>query len=77
MGGYSARKALEVVSNVETIVAIELLCACQALEFHRPCRTTESLESLYERVRQSVNKMTSDRYLAPDIEVVRDLIQTL
>merc|ERR1712137_452179 len=33
MGGCAARKCLEVVGNVETVVAIELLCACAALDF--------------------------------------------
>jgi len=44
MGGWAARKALQVVENVEYVVAIELLCAVQGLEFHRPLKTTEPLE---------------------------------
>ena len=36
MGGFAARKALEVVSHVETVLAIEILAACQALEFFKP-----------------------------------------
>merc|ERR1712087_837387 len=36
MGGFAARKALEVVEHVETVIAIELLAACQALDLHRP-----------------------------------------
>ena len=51
MGGFAARKALEVISNVEKVVAIELLAACQAIEFLRPLRTTEPLEKVYELVR--------------------------
>lgn len=39
MGGYSARKALQVVANVERVIAIELLAACQAIEFLRPLKT--------------------------------------
>ncbi|KAK3517754.1 hypothetical protein QTP70_018322 [Hemibagrus guttatus] len=35
MGGWAARKALKVVKHVEQVLAIELLAACQALEFHR------------------------------------------
>jgi histidine ammonia-lyase len=34
MGGWSARKALKVIANVEHILAIELLAACQALGFN-------------------------------------------
>uniref|UniRef100_A0A8B9KCT0 Histidine ammonia-lyase n=1 Tax=Astyanax mexicanus TaxID=7994 RepID=A0A8B9KCT0_ASTMX len=48
MGGWAARKALRVVEHVEQVLAIELLAACQALEFHRPLRTTAPLEKVYE-----------------------------
>ncbi len=54
MGGYSARKALEVVSHVEQVLAIELLAACQALEFHRPLKTTPPLEAVHKLVRAVV-----------------------
>ena len=46
MGGWSARKALRVVKNLENVLAIELMAACQALEFKRPLRTTEPLEAV-------------------------------
>ena len=51
MGGFAARKALEVVKHVEQVLAIELLAACQALEFHRPKTTTAPLEEVYKLVR--------------------------
>ena len=54
MGGFSARKALEVVRHVEQVLAIELLAACQALEFHRPLKTTPPLEAVYQLVRNGV-----------------------
>lgn len=38
MGGFAARKALKVVSHVEYVVAIELLCACQAIDLLRPLK---------------------------------------
>ena len=40
MGGFAARKCLQVVRNVEKVIAIELLAACQAIEFLRPLKTT-------------------------------------
>jgi len=43
MGGFAARKALQVVRNVEKVIAIELLAACQAIEFLRPLTTTTPL----------------------------------
>ncbi len=54
MGGFAARKALRVVKNVEKVVAIELLAACQAIEFLRPLKTTTPLEEVYKVVRSKV-----------------------
>lgn len=54
MGGFAARKALEVVKHVEQVLAIELLAACQGLEFHRPIKTTTPLEEVYQLVRSVV-----------------------
>ncbi|KAG7173174.1 Histidine ammonia-lyase-like [Homarus americanus] len=51
MGGFAARKALMVVENVERVIAIELLAACQAIEFLRPLKTTTPLEEVIRVVR--------------------------
>ncbi len=42
--------------------------ACQALEFHRPLRTTEPLEAMYALVREKVAPWDRDRHMTPDIE---------
>ncbi len=70
MGGFGARKSLKVVENVETVIAIELLAACQALEFLRPLTTTKPLEKIHALVRQHIPAWDCDRYMAPDIEKV-------
>ena len=54
MGGFAARKCLQVVRNVEKVIAIELLAACQAIEFLRPLKTTVPLEEAIKVVRGSV-----------------------
>lgn len=54
MGGFAARKGLTVVENVESVIAIELLAACQAIEFLRPLKTTQPLEAVYNLVRSVV-----------------------
>uniref|UniRef100_A0A669F0L6 Histidine ammonia-lyase n=1 Tax=Oreochromis niloticus TaxID=8128 RepID=A0A669F0L6_ORENI len=51
MGGWAARKALRVIEHVEQVLAIELLAACQGIEFLRPLRTTTPLEKVYELMR--------------------------
>lgn len=75
MGGFAARKALQVVQNVERIIAIELLCACQAIEFLRPLKTTAPLEALYKLVRMFVKPWDKDRVMAPDIDAATDLLK--
>lgn len=75
MGGFSARKALQVVENVETIISIELMCATQGIDLLRPLKSTLPLESLYKMVRDSVSKLEKDRFMKPDIEKCLNLIK--
>ena len=75
MGGFSARKALQVVENVETIIAIELMCAAQGIDLLRPLKSTLPLESLHETVRNTVSKLEKDRFMKPDIEECLQLIK--
>uniref|UniRef100_A0A7N6B3B1 Histidine ammonia-lyase n=1 Tax=Anabas testudineus TaxID=64144 RepID=A0A7N6B3B1_ANATE len=74
MGGWAARKALRVIEHVEQVLAIELLAACQGIEFLRPLRTTTPLEKVYDLVRSVVKPWIKDRFMSPDIEAVHRLI---
>mmetsp|Transcript_12889 Transcript_12889/g.20855 ORF Transcript_12889/g.20855 Transcript_12889/m.20855 type:complete len:642 (+) Transcript_12889:132-2057(+) len=76
MGGMSARKALQVVENVERVVAIELLAASQALDLHRPLKTTPALEALHALVRTVANPWDADRIMNTDIDEVTQLIRS-
>jgi histidine ammonia-lyase len=75
MGGWAARKVLNVVSNVEIILAIELLAICQAIDLRRPERTTYPLEKLHETIREFVSFWDQDRYIKPDIDAVAKFIR--
>ncbi|OQR68451.1 histidine ammonia-lyase-like [Tropilaelaps mercedesae] len=75
MGGMAARKALKVVENVEHVLAIELLAACQAIEFLRPLKTTAPLEAVYNLVRIVAKPWDKDRFMAPDIDNVTILLK--
>ncbi|XP_066994730.2 histidine ammonia-lyase [Anabrus simplex] len=75
MGCFAARKALQVVENVERVIAIELLAACQAIEFLRPLKTTVPLEEVYKVIRSKVRPWDKDRYMSPDIEAVTTLLR--
>jgi histidine ammonia-lyase len=76
MGVTAARKAARAVANTRRILAIELLAASQALEFHRPLQTSAPLEAVYRRVRARVPIYDDDRPLGPDIETVAELLRS-
>ena len=74
MGGTCARKSLKVIENVEFVLAIELLAACQAIDLVRPMRTNVPLESVHKLVRHSIPVWDTDRFMAGDINKAKDII---
>jgi histidine ammonia-lyase len=74
MGSISGRKLNQVIDNLEFILAIELLSACQAIEFRRPLKSSELLESAHDYVRQFVSFAEEDRIFADDIDKIKQLI---
>jgi histidine ammonia-lyase len=60
MGANAATKALRVVRNVENILAIELMAACQALEFRGISKTSPFLQSIINDYRQTVPFVEKD-----------------
>ena len=76
MGWFAAVKAAQVADRLATILALEFLCAAQALDFLRPLRAGRGPHAAYERVRREVSPVTRDRTLRPDLERVRTLLDT-
>ena len=76
MGGFAARKAIYVVSNVERIIAIELMCACQGIDLLRPLKSTILLEKVHSLVRVHVKKLEDDRYMMPDMDKIVQLLKS-
>lgn len=76
MGMGAARKARRAVECLEYVLAIELLCAAQALELLKPLRPGAGVGRAYERVRELVPPLEGDRVLAPDLEAVRDAVRS-
>jgi histidine ammonia-lyase len=74
MGATAALKLATIHDHVRTVLAIELLCAAQGIDLRRPLTTTRPLEAVHAAIRARVPAMMVDRPLAPDIEVVRELI---
>ena len=76
MGANAATKALRVVTNVEQILAIELLTAAQALAFRRPARTSEALEQVLTAFQAKVPFVSRDRVLYPDLHAASAFVRT-
>jgi len=74
-GAYSAQKAARVLERARQVVAIELLCAAEALEYQRPLRSGAGVERVHATVREVVARRTADRPPAPDIAALEALIR--
>jgi histidine ammonia-lyase len=77
MGSISGRKLDKVLDNLEYILAIELMTACQAIEFRRPLRSSDVLEFAHEYVRKHVSFAEEDRIFAKDINDIKRIISDL
>jgi histidine ammonia-lyase len=75
MGVWAARKAEQVVTNAERVLAIELLAAARGIDLRRPLRSSPALEALYDRIREWVPARDEDRPGWGEIEVVAAMIR--
>ena len=75
MGSISGRKLNRVLDNLEFILAIELLSACQAIEFRSPLKSSELLEFAHDLVRKYVSFASEDRIFADDINKIAGIIK--
>lgn len=70
MGMTSARKLREVVSNTRAVLAVEILCATQALDFRGPEQAGVGTRAVHTAVREAVAHLDVDRLMARDLEGV-------
>lgn len=76
MATFAGRRLLPMTDNVAGIIAIELLAACQGIDFLRPLKTSPALEIVHKLVREQVAFYDKDRYFAPDIAKIKHLVQS-
>lgn len=74
MGTHAARKALEIVENAETIIGIELLAGCQAMDFRKNLKPGKGTGPAYEIIRKFIPPVQKDRLLQKDIEKIKNLV---
>ncbi len=63
------------VVNVRWILVIEALAAAQAIEFHRPLRTSDALEAVHAVLRGAVPRYDADRIMGPELEAAAELVR--
>ncbi len=78
MGANSARHALEILENVLTVIAIELLVASQAIELREngPERLGRGTAAAFAVIRDEVPPLGSDRAVSPDVAAIEDMIRS-
>jgi histidine ammonia-lyase len=76
MGMSGARRLQRMLQNLQYILSIELLCACQGIDLLAPLQTGALAQQAYDSVRSVSVKVTEDRALAPDINTVSELISS-
>jgi len=62
--------------NLENILAVELLCAAQAFDFHRPLKSSNVLERVHQLIRTKISHATKDRLFGEDIEKALKIIKS-
>jgi histidine ammonia-lyase len=76
MGTIAARKGREIVANTENVIGIELLCAAQALDLFTNLKPGEGTLAAYQAIRRVISHLDTDRFLAPDIDAMRELMRS-
>lgn len=74
MGWGAGRKLFPVLDNTRRVLAVELLCAAQALEYRKPLRPAPGTGAVVSLIREHVPPLAEDRPLADEIETVSQLI---
>ncbi len=75
MGVTSGLKAREVLKNVETVLALELLCAAEGIDYRRPLRTSAPLEAVHSLIRSEIPHLNEDRAMYPDIQAALSMVR--
>lgn len=75
MGANAATKLYRVIDNCYSIQGIEILHACQSLEFRRPAKSSPRLEEIAANFRKKVPFVTEDRYMHPLMQASKEFVK--
>lgn len=74
MGTIAARKACEIMKNVRRVLAMELMCACQAIDLRGNKGLGIGTQPAYDTIREVCPKLVEDRPLYEDINRCEETI---
>jgi histidine ammonia-lyase len=75
MGSIAAQKCWRVLKNAQTVIAIELMTAAQAIDFHAPLKCGKGTNAAYQTIRKSISHLNEDRILHDDIQKALGLVK--
>jgi histidine ammonia-lyase len=75
MAAHGARRLADMNDNLGRILGIELMCAAQGVEFRAPLKTSAPLQAVIDALREQVETLEEDRYLAGDLEKAALLVR--
>lgn len=75
MGANAATKLMKVVDNLETVLAIELFNASQALHYRKPLKTSSFLQQFIDLYREEVELIKEDKVMAPEIAKTKAFLE--
>lgn len=75
MGWGAGRKLWQVLDNLSRVLAVEILCAVQGIEYRLPLRPSLAIEAITHTVRNVVPPLEDDRPLSGEIEAVTTMIE--
>lgn len=76
MAAHGARRLLDMADNASAVIGIELLAACQGIDFHAPLKSSDALEAAHKHLRASVPTLEDDRHFYPDMEAATALVRS-
>ncbi len=75
MSPIAVRKCQEILKNVQNVIAIEMYCAAQAMDFRKPHRPGKGTGAAYRKIREYVSYLENDRPLFPDMNRIAELVR--
>lgn len=74
MATFAARRLTDMSENTATIIGIEIMAACQSIDFHENLKTSPQLYGVYQQVREKVAFLEKDRLMTDDLHNLRNMV---